>query len=127
MASQVLCGNCGSPLPHPSAACPSCGAAPTGRSRGAVPVSRKSPALAAALAIIPGLGHVYVGQYLKGAFFLAGAGGLEFFGFDADLTVVGAALGIPLGVGGIGLYAYQMWDAYREAKRINAELGYTNP
>jgi len=77
--------------------------------------------LAAALAIIPGMGHVYLGHNMKGLFFLLACGGMEFIGFDLDLTVIGGLLGVPLGAGGIGLYAYQIFDAYREAKRIEAE------
>ena len=118
MASHVLCGNCGSALPHPAAACPLCGAYPSGRTFR----PPKNALAAAVLAIVPGLGHIYLGEHLKGAFFLLAAGGLEFLGLDLDLTVLGAALGIPLGLGGIGLYAYQIWDAYREAKRLAAGL-----
>ena len=84
--------------------------------------SRKSPALAAALAVIPGMGHLYLGHNMKGLFFLLACGGLEFVGFDLDLSVVGGLLGVPLGAGGIGLYAYQIYDAYREAKKIESEF-----
>jgi hypothetical protein len=68
------------------------------------------------------MGHVYLGHNLKGLFFLLACGGLEFVGFDFDLTVIGGLLGVPLGVGGIGLYTYQIYDAYNEAKRIEAEF-----
>jgi len=64
------------------------------------------------------MGHVYLGHNMKGLFFLLACGGLEFVGVDLDLTVIGATLGVPLGAGGLGLYAYQIWDAYREAKRL---------
>lgn len=78
---------------------------------------RKKPWLAALLgALIPGLGHIYLGQYRKGLFYLAAAGGLEFFGFDFDLTGIGAALGVPMGLGGFGLWAHGVYDAWRLAK-----------
>jgi len=47
---------------------------------------------------------------------------MEFVGVDLDLSVIGGLIGVPLGVGGIGLYAFQIIDAYREAKRIEAEV-----
>ena len=64
------------------------------------------------------MGHVYLGHNMKGLFFLLACGGLEFVGVDLDLTVIGATLGVPLGAGGLGLYAYQIWDAYKEAKKL---------
>ena len=122
MASSVLCGRCGSPLPSPSAACPRCGAAPSrGYTQRRAARPRKNPTVAALLAIVPGMGHVYLGHNLKGLFFLLACGGLEFVGVDLDLSVIGGLLGVPLGAGGFGLYAFQIFDAYREAKRIEAE------
>ena len=123
MASTLLCGRCGTPLPGPSATCPRCGAAPSYgyAQRRAVRV-RKNPTLAAMLAIVPGMGHVYLGHNLKGLFFLLACGGLEFVGLDLDLSVIGGLVGVPMGAGGFGLYAFQIWDAWREAKRLEAEF-----
>src|SRR5258707_12927630 len=123
MATTTTCGRRWSPLPSPSSTCPKGGAKPSQGydSRGAAR-SRKSPALAAALAIVPGMGHVYLGHNLKGLFFLLACGGMEFIGVDLDLSVIGGLLGVPLGAGGLGLYAYQIFDAYREAKKIEAEF-----
>ncbi len=70
-------------------------------------------------ALIPGLGHIYTGHHSKGLFYLAAAGGLEFLGLDLDLTAVGAALGVPMGLGGLGLWVHSVWDAYRLAKAAN--------
>ena len=123
MATTTICGRCGSPLPNPSATCPKCGATPSqGYQRRRATPSRKSPTLAAALAIVPGMGHVYLGQNLKGLFFLLACGGMEFIGVDLDLSIIGGLVGVPLGVGGIGLYAFQIFDAWREAKRIETEF-----
>jgi TM2 domain-containing membrane protein YozV len=123
MAATTLCGRCGSPLPNPTATCPKCGASPAqGYNTRRAARSRKNPVLAAALAIVPGMGHVYLGHNLKGLFFLLACGGMEFVGVDLDLTVIGGLLGVPLGAGGLGLYAYQIWDAYHEAKKIEAEF-----
>ena len=80
---------------------------------------RKSRWLAAGLAaLIPGMGHIYLGQYPKGLLYLAGAGGLTFLGLDLDLTVIGAAVGVPMELGALGLWAHGVWDAYQTARRM---------
>ena len=114
MASTVLCGRCGSALSSPLSNCSTCGSAPAA---GAFARPRKSPWVAAGLSIIPGLGHIYLGHYKKGAFYMVAAGGLQFLGFDLDLTAIGAALGIPMELGGLGLWAHSAWDAYHMARR----------
>jgi hypothetical protein len=48
-------------------------------------------------------------------FFAAIVGPLV-IGTELDLTVVGAAVGIPLDLGGLGLWAFCAYDAYRAAK-----------
>src|SRR5215472_14864601 len=119
MASNVICGGCGGTLEDPWSACRGCGARPQWM---APPRSRKSPALAAALEIVPGLGHVYVGDYRRGAALMAGAGFLQFFGFDFDLTALGAVIGVPMELGGAGLWLFGIVDAYRAARRHNQQL-----
>jgi len=114
MATNVLCGRCGAPLANASAICANCGAAPT---YGARPYRRHNPWAAAALSVIPGLGHIYLGHWKKGLVYMALAGGLEFFGFDLDLTGIGAAVGIPLELGGFGIWIHAAWDAYHMAKQ----------
>ena len=123
MASDVLCGQCGALLTNPSAPCPRCGAPASGAYQGVYPQSRKSPALAAALAIVPGLGHFYLGHNLKGVAYLVGVGGLQFFGFDLDLSVIGAAIGVPMELGGAGLWLFSIVDAYRTAKHMESGTG----
>jgi len=71
--------------------------------------------VAAALAVVPGLGH----------FYLVGVGGLEFFGFDLDLSVIGALIGVPLEIGGGSLWLFSILDAYRTARRLEAEAGFS--
>jgi hypothetical protein len=83
-----------------------------------VPRPRKSPLLAAALAIVPGLGHVYVGDWRRAVGFAGAAGMLEFFGFDLDLSMIGAVVGVPMEVGGVGLWLYSIFDAYNRAKQL---------
>lgn len=120
MASNVICGHCGAVLDNPSATCPSCGARASARPAGwARP--RKSTAVATALAVVPGLGHVYLGQYGKGLGFFVGTGALQFFGFDLDLTAIGAVLGIPMELGGVGLWLFSIFDAHRTARRLAAQ------
>ncbi|MGA7910608.1 MAG: hypothetical protein WCC30_03565 [Candidatus Dormiibacterota bacterium] len=123
MASEVLCGICGASLANPYAPCPGCGARASGGYRGAVVPQRKSPALAAALAIIPGCGHFYLGHNKKGIAYLLGIGGLQFFGLDLDLSVIGLALGVPMELGGGTLWLYSIVDAYRTAKHMEASPG----
>ncbi len=115
MASNVICGRCGAALESFSAACRSCGAQP----RAGWAPARKSPLVAAALGIVPGLGHIYLGHYGKGAGFMAGTGLLQFLGFDLDLTIVGALAGVPLEFGGVGLWLFSIFDAYRTARRMS--------
>src|SRR5580765_2223723 len=134
MAAEVLCGRCGALLTNPSAPCPRCGspasgayssaaysasAYPSGAQYGASAIrARKNPALAAALAVVPGLGHFYLGHNMKGLAYLLGIGGLQFFGFDLDLTVIGAAVGVPMELGGGTLWIFSIVDAYRTAKQM---------
>jgi len=121
MAAEVLCGRCGAVLANPSAPCPRCGAPASGSYQGSAVRGRKSPAVAAALAIIPGCGHFYLGHNKKGIAYLLGIGGLQFFGLDLDLTVIGAALGVPLELGGGTLWVYSIIDAYRTARHMESD------
>jgi TM2 domain-containing membrane protein YozV len=125
MASEVLCGKCGALLTNPNAPCPRCGAQASGRYQGPVGRTRKSPLVAAALAVVPGLGHFYLGENKKGIAYLIGVGGLEFFGFDLDLSIIGALIGVPLEIGGGSLWLFSIVDAYRTARRLEAEAGFS--
>jgi hypothetical protein len=75
------------------------------------------------LAVIPGMGHFYLGHNMKGLGFLVGVVGLQFFGFDFDLSVIGAAIGVPMELGGGTLWVYSIVDAYRTAKQMEAAAG----
>lgn len=123
----MLCGRCGALITNPTAPCPRCGAPASGGYQSAYqvpyPQSRKSPALAAALAIVPGCGHFYLGHNLKGIAYLLGIGGLQFFGLDLDLTVIGAAVGVPMELGGGALWLFSIVDAYRTAKQMEHATG----
>jgi TM2 domain-containing membrane protein YozV len=121
VADDVFCGRCGAVLVNPNAPCPRCGSPASGRYQGGVEPGRKNPLVAAALAIVPGCGHFYLGHNLKGVSYLLAIGGLQFFGFDLDLTVVGAAVGVPMELGGGTLWLYSIVDAYRTAKRMEVE------
>lgn len=125
MASEVLCGKCGALLTNPTAPCPRCGAPASGRYQGPVARTRKNPLVAVALAIVPGLGHFYLGENKKGIAFLVGVGGLEFFGLDLDLSIIGALIGVPLEIGGGSLWVFSIVDAYRTARRLEAEAGFS--
>ena len=120
MAAEVLCGRCGALLTDPNAPCPRCGAPASGGYYAPMARARKSPVLAAFLAVVPGLGHFYLGHNLKGFAYLLGIGGLQFFGLDLDLTVIGAAAGVPLELGGGTLWVFSIIDAYRTAKHMES-------
>ena len=81
--------------------------------------------MAVALAIVPGLGHFYLGENKKGIAYLVGVGGLEFFGLDLDLSIIGALIGVPLEIGGGSLWVFSIVDAYRTARRLEAEAGFS--
>lgn len=118
MASDVLCGRCGSLLTNPAAPCPRCGSPASGAWQYARAAGRKDPIVAAMLALIPGMGHFYLGHNLKGLGYLVGVVGLQFFGFDLDLSVIGAAVGVPMELGGGTLWVFSIVDAYRTAKQM---------
>jgi TM2 domain-containing membrane protein YozV len=124
MAAELLCGHCGAVLTNPSAPCPRCGAQASGGYQVARPQTLKNPLVAAALAIVPGCGHFYLGENKKGVAFLIGIGAFEFFGFDLDLSFIGAIIGVPLELGGGSLWLFSIMDAYRTARRLEAEAGF---
>ena len=133
-SSHVLCGRCGAVLTNPGAPCPKCGAPASGGYQAAAPASgsyqaarpmpHKNPALAAALAILPGCGHFYLGHNAKGAGFLIGIAGFQLFDLGLDLSVVGAAIGVPLELGPGALWVFSIVDAYRTAKHMEQVAGY---
>jgi TM2 domain-containing membrane protein YozV len=125
MASEVLCGKCGALLTNPNAPCPRCGSPASGRYQGPVARTRKSPLVAAVFAVVPGLGHFYLGDNRKGIAYLVGVGALEFFGFDLDLSIIGALIGVPLEIGGGSLWVFSIVDAYRTARRMEAEADFS--
>ena len=119
------CPRCERPVAAEAAFCPNCGAQlriqpvqgeildGTKRFARNRPVS---PGRAARLSIIPGLGHWYAGAPVKGLAFFAAIVGPIVLGTELDMTVIGATLGIPLDLGGLGLWAFCAYDAYRTAR-----------
>ena len=75
-----------------------------------------SPGRAARLSIVPGLGHWYAGAPLKGLAFFAAIMTPIVLGTELDMTAILAPIGIPLDLGGIGLWAFCAYDAYRTAR-----------
>jgi hypothetical protein len=120
------CSRCESPVPSEALFCPQCGAQLKVQPvRGEIiDGTRKfakqrpiSPGRAARLSIIPGLGHWYAGAPVKGLVFFTAILGPLVLGTELDLTVVGAVAGIPLDLGGLGLWAFCAYDAYRTAQK----------
>src|SRR5437879_13719537 len=100
MASEVLCGRCGALLTNPSAPCPRCGSPASGGGYYAAAVRpRKRPAPAAARASVPGLRHCYLGHSMEGVADLLGISGLQFCRCVLELTLIGAAVGVPVELG----------------------------
>lgn len=95
-----------------TATCRYCGAQGSGYT-----YRRRSPVVAAALGLLPGLGHLYLGHFGRGLGVLASFGALQFFGADLDLTAIGAAVGVPMELGGFGIWAWSIVDAYRLAQQ----------
>jgi hypothetical protein len=118
MAQEVLCGRCGAPLTNMNAPCPRCGAPASGGYYGPAPMHRKNPWAAAALAVVPGCGHFYLGHNLKGVGFLVGIVGFQLFDFGLDASVIGLSLGVPLELGPGALYLFSIVDAFRTAKQM---------
>ena len=75
-----------------------------------------SPGRAARLSIVPGLGHWYAGAPLKGLALFAAIMTPIVLGTELDMTAILAPIGIPLDLGGIGLWAFCAYDAYRTAR-----------
>jgi hypothetical protein len=120
------CSRCESPVPAEALFCPQCGAQlkvqpVTGEIIDGTHKFAKqrpiSPGRAARLSIVPGLGHWYAGAPVKGLVFFTAILGPLVIGTELDLTGIGAALGIPLDLGGLGLWAFCAYDAYRTARR----------
>lgn len=118
MASEVLCGRCGALLTNPTAPCPRCGAPASGGYYRPATAQRKNPWAAAALAVIPGCGHFYLGHNLKGVGFVVGIVGFQLFDLGLDASVIGLSLGVPLELGPGALWAFSIVDAYRTAKNM---------
>ena len=119
------CSRCESPVPAEALFCPQCGGQlkvqpVTGE---IIDGTRKfakqrpiSPGRAARLSIVPGLGHWYAGAPVKGLAFFAAIVAPIVIGTEMDLSVILAPIGIPLDLGGLGLWAFCAYDAYRTAR-----------
>jgi hypothetical protein len=126
----MRCPRCGATLEQASPFCPQCGTQLSAQPlegevvEGAPRPERSppNPVAAAALSIIPGLGHLYAGAPLRGILFFAGVVGPVVVGTDFDLTGIGALIGVPLDVGGLGLWALSAVDAFRTARQRAADL-----
>lgn len=78
--------------------------------------TKKEPFLALILSlIVPGVGQFYNGDMNKGFIMLGAAVACMVLNF----TIIGMILGIP---GGIAVWIWSMYDAYKSAQKINTEL-----
>jgi TM2 domain-containing membrane protein YozV len=137
-----FCRNCGSQLAEGTKFCQNCGAplephaAPPSPAALAAPIPRKDAGIAALIAGLVGLflfgfGHIYVGKIGRGVVFLV-VGiivkiALVFFWLAGMIELTfggtGAAFGllILLALLNLGLWVWQIYDAYALAKKYNAE------
>ena len=85
-------------------------------------LSEKSPVLAGILGIIPGAGHVYLGQWgnALAAITLIGASGYLAYDGYVKQDKIQAGLFLTLST---GFYTGSIFSAYRQAKKINVNLG----
>lgn len=128
MRDSVFCRHCGAPLIGVGAPCSSCGAAAAASPSPAaspgghwadswpLPPAPRRPVLAGVLGAMPGLGHLYLGHKRKALLVFGGFVALELFGADLDLTAIGAAIGVPLELGGFGVWLFSMWDAFHTGR-----------
>ncbi|MEW6308075.1 MAG: hypothetical protein AB1492_03425 [Bacillota bacterium] len=78
--------------------------------------TQKEPYLALLLSfIVPGVGQFYNGDMNKGFIMLGTAVACMILNF----TIIGLILGIP---GGFAVWVWGMYDAYKGAQKVNAEL-----
>ena len=115
------CRNCGTTLTEETARdvrgilyCEPCLAAMVAQPKS--PEERKSPGLAAVLGVVPGLGAVYTGEFMKALIYV--------LTFAAFIGALNSDLGEPaepiLGVLLAAFIVFMVIDAYRSAKAINA-------
>jgi TM2 domain-containing membrane protein YozV len=141
MGAMPFCKNCGTQYSEGTKFCSNCGAALEGAvvaaPVAAVAVSKKDAGVAALLAGLVGLflfgiGHFYVGKIGRGVVFLV-VGiivkiGLAFFWLAGMVELMfvgaGAAFGLLILIAllNLGLWIWQIYDAYALAKRYNAEV-----
>ena len=88
----------------------------------------KNPGIAALLAFFaPGIGHIYVGRIASGLVILAAyfiLMILAIVSFSLGIFTLGAGfvLTIPLGIGVLAVWAWQLFNAYNLAKQFNAHV-----
>jgi hypothetical protein len=126
MPNRIFCQACGAPLSGVGAACTACGAGATipaydwtRPTAFAVPARGRSTFKATVLGMVPGLGHLYAGHRVKAVAIFCGFVAAIVVGTDLDMTMVGAAAGVPIDAGGLGLWLFSMWDAYWTVRQDN--------
>jgi len=143
VVATPFCDQCGKAVPADAAFCPTCGRRrrastelppPPSVQTGppAAPVitlsESKNPGIAALLAfIVPGIGHIYVGRIASGLVILAAyyiLMILAMVSFSLGIFTLGAGfvLSIPLGIGILAVWAWQLFNAYKLAKQFNVHV-----
>ena len=93
------------------------------------PPKFRDPSVAIAFATyIPGAGHIYAGEMLKGSSLLLASAGVAVVGFILSAKAIkneksGLAPGLGSVAIGFGIYFYSLYDAGKAAQRTNAKNG----
>ena len=91
------------------------------------PPKFRDPTVAMAFATyIPGAGHIYAGEIMKGSSLLLASAGVAAAGFILSAKAIkdeksGLAPGLGSAAIGFGIYFYSLYDAGRAAQRTNAK------
>ena len=115
--AMIKCPECGKDISSKAVSCPGCGTPISPRSSSQ---PFKSPGTAAVLSfLIPGLGQIYNGQIGVGIF----AGALTILMYLACLMFLSFEIpnygGIIFGILGIGMHIFCIYDAYKNATKMN--------
>jgi membrane protease YdiL (CAAX protease family) len=88
--------------------------------------TRSSPSTASFLALVPGLGHAYLGEYGEAAGYGGSMLGLRLI-LEVVTTVEPEFNGQTIGLGMQNLWFYNIFDAYRDARRKQKNYDYKTP
>lgn len=106
-ADEMYCSSCGKPIKKAAEICPQCGVRQKASSQ-----NLKNPGIAAiASFFFAGLGQIYNGEFAKGLVLMV----VQVINVLLMLVLIGI-LTYPI------VWVYGMYDAYKTAEKINAQM-----